>query len=48
MEKDKRLIFLVVPWNAIGLAALLFLVGGGLLALGILIKIGTITSEVIV
>lgn len=36
----------IVPWNAIGLALLLFVVGGGLLAIGILIKIGTITSEV--
>ncbi|CAO3635565.1 unnamed protein product [Mucor fragilis] len=35
-----------IPWNAIGLATLLFTVGGILLALGILIKIGTITSEV--
>jgi hypothetical protein len=36
----------LVPWKAIGLASLLFLVGGGLLAVGILIKIGTITSDV--
>ncbi|KAI9470514.1 MAG: hypothetical protein EXX96DRAFT_584604 [Benjaminiella poitrasii] len=35
-----------IPWKAIGLATLLFTVGGILLALGILIKIGTITSEV--
>ncbi|CEI91193.1 hypothetical protein G6F70_000931 [Rhizopus microsporus] len=34
-----------IPWNAIGLAILLFLAGGGLLAVGILIKIGQITSE---
>lgn len=38
--------YTIVPWNAIGLATLLFTVGGILLALGILIKIGTITSEV--
>lgn len=37
---------MTVPWNAIGLAILLFLAGGGLLAVGILIKIGQITSEV--
>ncbi|KAG1438575.1 hypothetical protein G6F56_012601 [Rhizopus delemar] len=34
-----------IPWNAIGLAILLFLAGGGLLAVGILIKIGQISSE---
>ena len=36
----------IVPWKAIGLATLLFLAGGGILAIGILIKVGTITSEV--
>ncbi|KAI8364113.1 hypothetical protein BD560DRAFT_403656 [Blakeslea trispora] len=35
-----------IPWSAIGLAVLLFVLGGTLLALGILIKLGTITSEV--
>ncbi|KAG1047809.1 hypothetical protein G6F46_010579 [Rhizopus delemar] len=34
-----------IPWKAIGLATLLFLAGGGILAIGILIKVGTITSE---
>ena len=36
----------IVPWKAIGLALLLFVAGGVLLTIGILIKIGTITSEV--
>ncbi|KAI7904237.1 uncharacterized protein BX663DRAFT_504384 [Cokeromyces recurvatus] len=35
-----------IPWKAIGLALLLFVAGGILLAIGILIKIGTIASEV--
>ncbi|KAI8983776.1 hypothetical protein BDB01DRAFT_850433 [Pilobolus umbonatus] len=34
-----------IPWSAIGLATLLFLAGGSLLAAGILIKVGVITSE---
>ncbi|KAI8069859.1 uncharacterized protein B0P05DRAFT_551194 [Gilbertella persicaria] len=35
-----------IPWNAIGLALLLFVLGSILLALGILIKIGIIASEI--
>ncbi|KAI8056472.1 hypothetical protein BDF21DRAFT_430880 [Thamnidium elegans] len=35
-----------IPWNAIGLAVLLFVVGGVLLTIGILVKIGQITSDV--
>lgn len=42
----KLLTLPTVPWSAIGLATLLFVVGGILLAIGILIKIGQITSEV--
>ncbi|KAI8882558.1 hypothetical protein K501DRAFT_251151 [Backusella circina FSU 941] len=34
-----------IPWNAIGLALLLFLVGGALLSVGILVKLGIIGSE---
>ncbi|CAO3675841.1 unnamed protein product [Rhizopus stolonifer] len=35
-----------IPWNAIGLATLLFLAGGGLLAVGILIKIGQLVRKI--
>lgn len=37
---------MIVPWKAIGLAALLFTMGSVLVVVGALIKVGYITSEV--